>query len=401
MGQEVDTRVLGNPDKWDGNEKARPSWSFVMKSQVGGHDKCRDQYGCVAQRVQAELRFDHVALAELWRIANAPHGWAMEAWRMLFQAYSPKNNARLVVMMLEVLAFPSDTNDVVNSLETMERKINEFERYVNTDSRVIEDWHCDSSSRRRIDEDALHHELAQVGNFSGHQDKIDKRQGPECGEGKDGRRDGQRDSPKVLPKVPARVRTQKLCVGSARGRAIDKGQSKGSKIGRQQRTRSSRASAASVANRRSKETGAFEAGEEGLAETGCIEMAIIDLNALEIEAVQLPERDEQDSFRDRLVCCSDCVSGDGGGCSNARQNNELQAVVRQASAGSWCAKGAGQVQRGVSQVREPGSGGHAQCGGVELRRSTILPWVFTVDTWIRGQQVWVRRRGRQLHRRGR
>ena len=56
------------------------------------------------------------------RIANAPHGWV---------AYSPKNNARLVVVMLEVLAFPSDTSDVVNSLETMERKIKEFERYAN------------------------------------------------------------------------------------------------------------------------------------------------------------------------------------------------------------------------------------------------------------------------------
>ena len=35
------------------------------------------------------------------RIANAPHCWGMEAWRMLFQA---KNTARLFVMMLEVLA---------------------------------------------------------------------------------------------------------------------------------------------------------------------------------------------------------------------------------------------------------------------------------------------------------
>ena len=45
------------------------------------------------------------------RIVNAPHGWGMEVWRLLFQAHSPKNNARLVVMMLEVLAFPLDTND--------------------------------------------------------------------------------------------------------------------------------------------------------------------------------------------------------------------------------------------------------------------------------------------------
>ena len=39
---------------------------------------------------------------------------------------------------------------------------------------------------------------------------------------------------------------------------------------------------------RSKETSAFEAGEEGLAETGCI-----DLNALKIGAVQLPEKDHK------------------------------------------------------------------------------------------------------------
>ena len=50
---------------------------------------------------------------------------------MLFQAYSPKNKARLVVMMLEVLPFPLDTNDAVNSLETTERKIKEFERCAN------------------------------------------------------------------------------------------------------------------------------------------------------------------------------------------------------------------------------------------------------------------------------
>ena len=29
------------------------------------------------------------------------------------------------------------------------------------------------------------------------------------------------------------------------------------------------------------------------------------------------------------------------------------------------------------------------CGGVEFRGSTILPRIFTVDNWMRGQQVWV------------
>ena len=42
---------------------------------------------------------------------------------------------------------------------------------------------------------------------------------------------------------------------------------------------------------RSRDTSAFEAGEDGSAETGRIEMARIDLNAWEIGAVQLPEKD--------------------------------------------------------------------------------------------------------------
>ena len=73
----LDTRALGRPDRWDGGNKAWP--------------------------------------------------------RLLFRACSPTNNARLVVMMLEVLAFPLDTNDVVNSLETMERKIKEFGSYANVE----------------------------------------------------------------------------------------------------------------------------------------------------------------------------------------------------------------------------------------------------------------------------
>ena len=50
---------------------------------------------------------------------------------------------------------------MVNSLETTERKIQEFERYANDLNSVIpKDWHRDSSSRRRTDEDTSLHELA-------------------------------------------------------------------------------------------------------------------------------------------------------------------------------------------------------------------------------------------------
>ena len=54
-------------------------------------------------------------------------------WFILFQVYSAKNNARLVVMMPHVLSFPLDTNEEVNSLATTERKKKEFERHANID----------------------------------------------------------------------------------------------------------------------------------------------------------------------------------------------------------------------------------------------------------------------------
>ena len=64
---------------------------------VGGHGRCRDQYGCGEQRKHDGSQVQECA----------------------------------VVMMLEVLAFRLVTNEVVNSLETMERQIEEFERYAN------------------------------------------------------------------------------------------------------------------------------------------------------------------------------------------------------------------------------------------------------------------------------
>ena len=45
---------------------------------------------------------------------------------------------------------------------------------------------------------------------------------------------------------------------------------------------------------KSKEANAFEASTEGLAETGCIDVASIDLNALETGAVQVLEERPQD-----------------------------------------------------------------------------------------------------------
>ena len=55
-------------------------------------------------------------------------------------------------------------------------------------SGIPEDWHRDSWSRGRTDEDASHYELAQTGNIPRHQDRSDERQGTsECSDGKIGR----------------------------------------------------------------------------------------------------------------------------------------------------------------------------------------------------------------------
>ena len=163
-------------------------------------------------------------------------------------------------MMLEVLAFPSDTNDVVNSLETTERKIKEFER---------------------------HHELAQ--------DSSDERQ-------------PSRKDPRVLPKVLARNRIRRSCVSIARRKVIElpnvarskrtttvesrsvpkkKKDSKGKNNKKEFKSKCYKCGKIGHTSKdlRSKETSAIEAGDE-LTETGCIEMASIDLNALEIGAVQ-------------------------------------------------------------------------------------------------------------------
>ena len=111
---------------------------------------------------------------------------------------------------------------------------------------------------------------------------------------------------------------------------------------------------------RSKETSAFEAGDE-LAEKGCIEMASIDLNALKIGAVQWPEKDCKlrtgvDSRAAVTVFSRRRVAEDHPRLQTPGKQKELQTGDRQASARSLCAKDASQAHRWVSQVREPESG---------------------------------------------
>ena len=96
-GQEVDARVLGMPDKWDGREKAWPNWSFVMKSHAGAIDQELSTDMTNAESNTDVLSNEAMKQRKAWsvqlyfvlimqctgraldRTANAPHGWSMEA----------------------------------------------------------------------------------------------------------------------------------------------------------------------------------------------------------------------------------------------------------------------------------------------------------------------------------
>ena len=139
------------------------------------------------QEFAVVLRLDHAMHGK----SSASHRkctarLGMEAWRLLFQAYSRKINARLVVMMLEVLASPLDTNDVVNSLETMERKI---ERYANIE---IPEFLKIGVVIRQAEEGPIRtHLIMNSHRLATFQDGSDERQAsPKCSDGKIGRRNG-------------------------------------------------------------------------------------------------------------------------------------------------------------------------------------------------------------------
>ena len=181
----------------------------------------------------------------------------------------------------------------------------EFEKYANSaNPEFLKICNRDSSSGGRTDEDAFHHELAQVGNIPGHQDRSDKAQAsPECSDGKTWglntkaskgvskglgkKQDSEEVSRRVieLPNVARSRRTTKVD-----SREVPRGDNKGKNNKKKFKGRCHKFGKIGHMSKdcRSEETSAFEVGHE-LADTGCIDMASIFLNVLEIGAVLPPE----------------------------------------------------------------------------------------------------------------
>ena len=163
---------------------------------------------------------------------------------------------------------------------------------------------------------------------------------------------------------------------------------------RQQQEKSSKANTTSVARQvhmwkdcRSKETSAFEASVDGLAETGCIEMASIDLNALEIGAVQLSKKDHRIRIGiasgAAVIVFPKMVADDYPMLHRTGNAKSYRPASGRLLPNLGCAKGASQVQRRVSQVSEPESVGHAQGSGESVNcQHTASLWQVCVTTNI-------------------
>ena len=359
---------LGRPDKWDGSEMAWPNWSFVMKAYAGAIDQ-----DLSADMTTAECSTDAVSNSAMTgerkarsvqlcfvlimlctgraldRTANAPHGWCMEALRLLFQAYSPKNNARLVVMMLEVLAFPLDTNDVVNSVETM---IPEFLK-IGIVIRQAEE------GPMRTDLIMNSHRLATFQDIKTAQSAVMARSGDARDvdaftKGSTGASKGcckKQDSEALCWCCEKKGNRASDC--RKKQRDHDEGQSKGSRKG----------DSKGKGNKKEVQGQVLQVWQDGSHVEGlqiqrneCIRSwrrvgrdRIHRNGKRRFERVgdrtsAVAGKGSQNSYRNRFVCCSDSVSQECCGrlsdARHARQSEELKT-------------GASQAQRWVSQVREP------------------------------------------------
>ena len=156
-----------------------------------------------------------------------------------------------------------------------------------------------------------------------------------------------RKDPRVLPKVLARSRTQRSCVGIARRRVIERPnvvRHEDNDIGKSKRSMTDDSKGKN--NKKQFKGNCHKCGKIGhmskdcrsnseaydeLAETGCIQMASIDLNSLEIGAVQLPQEDHRhrigiDSYV-AVTVFPKRVTDDYPMPPHARQGEELQISV--------------------------------------------------------------------------
>ena len=142
----VDTRNLGRPESFDGQDAKWRDWSIVFKSYAGlvnpfladAMQRAERSEGTVwneqiDQRPVQEASRDlyHLLLhltkgVALDRVINSGEGQGLEAWRSLTQRFDPKLRSRAAGLLLEFLKWDF-SGDLPNALESYERPLTVYQ----------------------------------------------------------------------------------------------------------------------------------------------------------------------------------------------------------------------------------------------------------------------------------
>ena len=145
----IDTRLLGKPDKFDGQDSCWRDWKFITKAYIEAAlpdirtlvikaeettDDVRNVVLSAAEQALSVQVYYMLALLTKNRAldkvqaAGEGEGWA--AWRGLQDQWEPKSRSRFTSMMLGILN-GRYTGDAQNDIESWERDIRSFEKQTN------------------------------------------------------------------------------------------------------------------------------------------------------------------------------------------------------------------------------------------------------------------------------
>ena len=121
------------PDKWDGQREGVAKLELRDENLRGSHrtSSCQEDMTSAESSTdvlsnESMTRRKQSRSVQLYFCPDHVVHWQSRRGGFSFKRFPRRTMRGWVVMMLEVVAFPLDTNDVVNSLETMKRKIKEF-----------------------------------------------------------------------------------------------------------------------------------------------------------------------------------------------------------------------------------------------------------------------------------
>ena len=140
----IDTRLLGKPDKFDGQDSCWRDWKFITKAYIQAalpdirtlvikaEETTDDVRNVVLSAAEQALRVQVQYMLALLtknraldKVQAAGEGEGLAAWRGLQDQWEPKSRSRFTSMMLGILN-GRFTGDAQNDIESWERDIREL-----------------------------------------------------------------------------------------------------------------------------------------------------------------------------------------------------------------------------------------------------------------------------------